>query len=59
MMEGLSWCSELRRGGVGGFRASPACCARVPFAPRRGGLAVCFVFLWVPASAGMTDGLRE
>ena len=20
---------------------------------------VCFVFLWVPASAGMTDGLRE
>ena len=20
---------------------------------------VCFVFIWVPASAGMTDGLRE
>ena len=26
-----------------------------PFAKRRGGEAVCFVFSWVPASAGMTD----
>ena len=62
----------------GEVRASPACCARVPFALRRGGVravrepplrvgrrerargwAGCFVFLWVPASAGMTEGLRE
>ena len=82
---GRGYCGD---GGVGGtgrcgeVRASPACCARVPFALRRGGVravrepplrvgrrervrvrargwAGCFVFLWVPASAGMTEGLRE
>ena len=65
VLVGWGWWGEVR--------ASPACCARVPFALRRGGVravrepplrvgrrvrargwAGCFVFLWVPASAGMT-----
>ena len=54
MMEGLSWCSELRRGVLVVF-GHPLRAAHASPSLREGEVWRCALFfLWVPASAGMT-----
>ena len=66
MMEGLSWCSELRRGGELVVFGHPLRAAHASPSLREGEVWRCALFLlgsrvrgndgWL---AGMTDGLRE
>ena len=52
LLAGMVCTGSNRRGECSGIPLLAALAS--PFAERRGGVMACIVFLWIPASAGMT-----